>query len=66
MGCQAIIAGLGIREWQCSVCETVHDLDINAARNILALGRERLAGVTTDCCGPGILALPAIIAAANG
>ncbi len=42
-------AGLGIREWTCSVCGSVHDRDVNAARNILALGHERLAG--------GILAL---------
>lgn len=37
-------AGLGIREWTCSVCGSMHDRDVNAARNILALGRERLAG----------------------
>lgn len=37
------IAGLGIREWACS-CGAVHDRDINAARNILALGHGRLAG----------------------
>lgn len=38
------IAGLGIREWQCSGCGVTHDRDINAALNILALGHERLAG----------------------
>jgi putative transposase len=35
------IAGLGIREWTCVDCGAVHDRDINAARNILALGHER-------------------------
>jgi len=32
------IAGLGIREWECSSCGAVHDRDVNAAKNILALG----------------------------
>jgi putative transposase len=32
------IAGLGIREWRCSACGTVHDRDVNAAQNILILG----------------------------
>jgi len=36
-------AGLGIREWTCE-CGVTHDRDRNAARNILALGHERLAG----------------------
>jgi putative transposase len=31
------IAGLGIREWECSACGVLHDRDVNAARNILAL-----------------------------
>ena len=37
-------AGLGIREWTCSECGVTHDRDVNAAKNILALGHERLAG----------------------
>jgi hypothetical protein len=35
------IAGLGIREWTCCACGVTHDRDVNAARNILALGHER-------------------------
>ena len=34
------IAGLGIREWVCSTCGVSHDRDVNAAKNILALGRS--------------------------
>ena len=31
------IAGLGIREWECSDCGVTHDRDVNAAQNILNL-----------------------------
>lgn len=37
------IAGLGIREWQCSECGCMHDRDQNAALNILRRGRATLA-----------------------
>jgi len=37
------IAGLGIRGWTCVGCGATHDRDTNAAKNILARGRARLA-----------------------
>ena len=37
------IAGLGIREWICNGCGVTHDRDVNAAKNILAVGHGRLA-----------------------
>jgi putative transposase len=34
---------LSVRGWECAACGAVHDRDLNAAKNILALGRrERL------------------------
>lgn len=35
------IAGLGMRVWTCSDCGVTHDRDINAAKNILAVGLNR-------------------------
>lgn len=37
------LEGLRIREWTCG-CGVTHSRDVNAAKNILALGHERLAG----------------------
>lgn len=36
--------GLGIRQWTCCSCGSVHDRDTNAARNIARLGLQALAG----------------------
>jgi transposase len=36
------VKSLKIREWTCAVCNTLHDRDINAARNHLRLGHESL------------------------
>jgi putative transposase len=41
---------LHVRSWTCAACGTVHDRDLNAAKNILAAGRaERL-----NACGAGV------------
>jgi putative transposase len=31
---------LDIRKWQCKHCHSIHDRDINAARNVLRIGKE--------------------------
>lgn len=35
------VNGLRMREWTCSECGVTHDRDVNAARNILAVGHGR-------------------------
>ena len=39
------LRALGVREWICMACGAVHDRDLNAAQNILRLGRETLSGI---------------------
>jgi putative transposase len=50
---------LSVRIWQCAACGTVHDRDVNAARNILAAGRaDRL-----NACGGNVRPPPAVAVA---
>jgi putative transposase len=50
---------LSVRTWACAACGTVHDPDLNAAKNVLALGRRESLnarggpGKTAACGGTG-------------
>lgn len=37
------ISAIGVRNWKCSECDTEHDRDVNAARNIFNFGTGRCA-----------------------
>ena len=50
----SIIKDLAIRKWTCPECGTVHDRDINAAKNILSKGIEIL---TKDGTHPDSLSM---------
>jgi putative transposase len=53
---------LSIREWACAACGSLHDRDVNAARNILAAGRaDRL-----NACGTGVRPLTVAVGAEAG
>ncbi|MGH3233513.1 MAG: RNA-guided endonuclease InsQ/TnpB family protein [Streptosporangiaceae bacterium] len=43
-------AGRSVRTWTCAACGTVHDRDLNAAMNVLALGRRE----SLNACGGGV------------
>jgi putative transposase len=47
---------LDVREWACGTCGSVHDRDVNAARNILLEGRKVAAGQaeTENDCGADV------------
>jgi len=44
---------LGVRTWTCAACGTVHDRDVNAARNVLALGRRESLNACGGSARPG-------------
>ena len=44
---------LSVRTWTCAACGTVHDRDVNAARNVLALGRRESLNACRGGVRPG-------------
>jgi putative transposase len=44
---------LSVREWTCQECGTVHDRDVNAARNVLALGQRERVKASGGSVRPG-------------
>jgi putative transposase len=42
---------LAIRQWTCPDCGSIHDRDVNAARNLLAYGLAALSGSTASSAG---------------
>jgi putative transposase len=50
---------LGIRQWACAACGTVHDRDVNAAKNILAAGRADKSNACRAGVRPHLVAVSA-------
>jgi putative transposase len=47
---------LAVREWSCAACGTAHDRDVNAAKNVLALGRRE----SLNACGGQVRPAPVL------
>jgi putative transposase len=50
---------LDVREWQCKECGTIHDRDLNAAKNIAALGRREALNARGGQVRPAAVLAPA-------
>jgi putative transposase len=50
---------LHVRQWSCLACETVHDRDVNAAKNILAAGRADKSNACGGQVSPATMLAPA-------
>ena len=50
---------LSVRAWTCAACGTVHDRDVNAARNVLALGRRESLNARRGQVRPAPMLAPA-------
>ena len=46
---------LAVREWTCTACGMIHDRDVNAARNVLALGRRESLNACGGNVRPGLV-----------
>jgi putative transposase len=50
---------LSLREWTCAACGAVHDRDVNAAKNVLALGRRESINACGGQVSPASVLAPA-------
>lgn len=50
---------LSVREWRCAACGTIHDRDVNAAKNIVAAGRADKSNACGADVRPRIVAVGA-------